>query len=84
VNVRLGNETAHVVVMVIEQMRWDPRAITAEQVMSLPEFGDVVHGRSSRGRAFPQACISAGQMSSNYLHRENLFQAVIHREGSRL
>lgn len=35
--IRLRNETAGVVVAVIEQEQWDPRAITAAQVLSLPE-----------------------------------------------
>ena len=39
--IRLRNETAGVVVAVIEQEQWDPRAITAAQVLSLPEFRDV-------------------------------------------
>lgn len=41
VSVRLRNETAHVVVVVIEQVWWDPRAITAAQAMLLPEFRDL-------------------------------------------
>ena len=41
VHVRLRNETAHVVVVVIEQTQWDPHAITAAQVMSLPEFREI-------------------------------------------
>jgi len=41
VTVRLRNETAHVVVAVIEQVQWDPRAITAAQVMTLPEFREL-------------------------------------------
>lgn len=41
VSVRLRNEAAHVLVVVIEQVRWDPRAITAAQVMLLPEFRDL-------------------------------------------
>ncbi len=38
---RFRNETAHVVVAVIEQIQWDPRAITAAQVMTLPEFREL-------------------------------------------
>jgi adenylate cyclase len=41
VTIRLRNETSQVVVVVIEQERWDPRAITATQVLSLDEFRDV-------------------------------------------
>ena len=41
VNLRLSNEAAHVAVVVIEQVRWDPLAITAAQVMSLPEFHEL-------------------------------------------
>ncbi|HSB73068.1 MAG TPA: DUF5939 domain-containing protein [Candidatus Methylomirabilis sp.] len=41
VTIRFRNETARVVVAVIEQERWDPRAITAAQVLSLDEFRDV-------------------------------------------
>jgi hypothetical protein len=37
----VSSHTAEVAV-VIEQMRWDPRAITAAQVMSLREFRGVV------------------------------------------
>ena len=38
VTVRLRNEAPHVVVAVLEQVRPDPRAITAAQVMREPEF----------------------------------------------
>jgi hypothetical protein len=38
VTVRLRNETARVLVAVIEQLHWDTRALTAAQVMTLPEF----------------------------------------------
>jgi hypothetical protein len=41
VTVRLRNEAPHVVVAVLEQVRPDPRAITAAQVMRLPEFREV-------------------------------------------
>lgn len=41
VSLHLRNETHRVVVVVIEQVRWDPRAITAAQVMLLPEFRDL-------------------------------------------
>ena len=44
VHVQFRNETSHVVVVVIEQTRWDPRAITAAQAMSLPEFREVIQG----------------------------------------
>jgi hypothetical protein len=46
VSVRLRNETAHVVVTVIEQVRWDPRAITAAQIMSLPEFRELAQAEN--------------------------------------
>jgi adenylate cyclase len=38
VTVRFRNETSRVVVAVIEQVQWDPRAITAAQVLAMPEF----------------------------------------------
>lgn len=41
VTLRFRNETSRVVVAVIEQVQWDPRAITAAQVMALPEFRDL-------------------------------------------
>jgi adenylate cyclase len=39
--VRLRNETPHVVVVVLERVKRDPRAITAAQVMRLPEFREM-------------------------------------------
>ena len=41
VTVRFRNETSRVVVAIIEQVQWDPRAITAAQVMALPEFQEL-------------------------------------------
>jgi hypothetical protein len=41
VTVRFRNETSQVVVAVIEQVQWDPRAITAAQVMAQPELRDL-------------------------------------------
>lgn len=41
VAIRFRNETSRVVVAVIEQEPWDPRAITAAQVLSLPDFREV-------------------------------------------
>lgn len=46
VAVRFRNETDKVVVAVVEQVRWDPRAITAAQAMVLPEFRDVVQAEA--------------------------------------
>jgi len=40
--------------VVIEQVRWDPRAITAAQVLSLPEFREATEaegGTTSQGLA---------------------------------
>lgn len=42
VTVRLRNEAPHVVVTVLERVQWDPRAITAAQVMRQGEFRDVL------------------------------------------
>jgi hypothetical protein len=49
VTVRLRNEAPHVVVAVIERVQRDPRAITAAQVMRLPEFRELagLDGHSS-------------------------------------
>jgi adenylate cyclase len=41
VSIRLRNEAAHLVVPVVEQVRWDPRAITAAQVLRAPDFQEV-------------------------------------------
>ena len=41
VTVRFQNETDRVVVAVIERVQWDPRAITAAQVMALKEFQEL-------------------------------------------
>jgi adenylate cyclase len=41
VTVRLRNEAPHVVVAVVERLQRDPRAITAAQVMRLPEFREL-------------------------------------------
>lgn len=41
VTARFRNETAHVIVAVIEQVQWNPLAITAAQVMTLPEFREL-------------------------------------------
>jgi len=41
VTVRLRNEAPHVVVAVLERVQRDPRAITAAQVMRLPEFREL-------------------------------------------
>jgi hypothetical protein len=49
VTVRFRNETSHVVVAIIEQVQWDPRAITAAQVMALPEFRDLAQGVVGQG-----------------------------------
>lgn len=49
VTVRLQNETARVVVAVIEQVQWDPRALTAAQVMMLPEFRDLARVEAGPG-----------------------------------
>jgi hypothetical protein len=46
VTVRLRNETTHVAVAVIEQTRWDPHAITAGQVMALPEFRELAQAEA--------------------------------------
>ena len=47
VAIRLQNETDAVVVLVVEQVRWDPHAITAAEVMANPLF------RRLRDRAEP-------------------------------
>lgn len=41
VSMRLQNETDAVVVLVVEQVRWDPHAITAAEAMSNPLFQTV-------------------------------------------
>jgi hypothetical protein len=41
VTVRFRNETSHVIVAIIEQVQWDPRVITAAQVLALPEFREL-------------------------------------------
>lgn len=53
VTARFRNETAHVVVAVIEQIRWDPRAITAAQVMTLPEFRELARGEAGPETSSP-------------------------------
>jgi hypothetical protein len=41
VTVRFRNETSHVVVAIIEQVQWDPRAITAAQVLANPDLREL-------------------------------------------
>jgi len=48
VTVRLRNETGSVIVVVIEQERWDPRALTAAAVLALPERGELLGGETGR------------------------------------
>jgi hypothetical protein len=60
VSIRLRNETPQVVVVVVERAGWDPLAITAAQVLELPEFREVREAeQASRdvepGRAAPRA-----------------------------
>lgn len=61
VTVRLRNESPHVVVAVLEQVRPDPRAITAAQVMRLPEFREVarLEDRSADDNRFDSTATSA-------------------------
>lgn len=53
VTVRLRNETAGIMVAVIEQIRRDPRAITAAQAMLLPEFREAAQGDPRSATASP-------------------------------
>jgi hypothetical protein len=46
VTVRFRNETARVVVAVVEQVQWDPRAVTAAHVMALPELRDLANAET--------------------------------------
>jgi hypothetical protein len=41
VTIRLQNARDAVVVMVVEQVRWDPHALTAAEVMANPLFQEV-------------------------------------------
>ena len=45
---RLQNETDAVVVLVVEQVRWEPNAITAAEVTSNPLFQAVQQAEGAR------------------------------------
>jgi adenylate cyclase len=53
ITVRLRNEASHVVVVVLERVQRDPRAITAAQVMRVPEFRELagLEDRSAEAEA---------------------------------